>query len=445
MAKKKRQQRSTHRPGASFHQSGGADPRDTASPEDVIAATLHLATMALQSDDLRTFDDHVAFLAASCDRTETRVPVVKQVRRSFDELLHHAWQSGWQPADVHRLVFRRTDKSVADFSVHVIVAQLRRYAADTVHPSWRSQLTALAEGPLPQGDPITAAHASGVGWLTVMECAVRCLHVFRILPPIEKIGPAPGEWVRPAASAEPDADVDERILTRVRMLLAKAESTPYEAEAETFTAGAASLIARHRISETMLAASRQDGPKDGTSAQRIGIDNPYEQPKVQLLNAVAEANSCRVVWSKELGFATVVGFPSDLSGVELLYTSLLLQATNTMTAAGKRSVQGAHKRSRTFRSSFLTSFAIRIGERLQETTEAEERSAAANFAGAPAGERLPALIERDQDVAEATKKLFPQVVSTRARRTIDADGWVHGRRAADDADVRARVELRRSS
>lgn len=451
----KKQRRRTpppHQAGASFTRSTtgpSAHQRVTDSPPQVSAAQVKLlldeAVLALVVEDVQRFDDRVVFLAAQCGSPSSRALVVQQVRQGFEHHLADAWATGWQPADVHRVVMRRCDKQTADFAAHAIAEELRRYARDTIDPSWHAQVAALSDDALPAGETIAAHRAAGMSWLTVIEAAVRCLHVLRVLPTVEKIGPIPGQWVRPIGTSDDDPDVDERILTRVRMLLAKAESTPYEAEAETFTAGAASLIARHRISEAMLAAADPDRPRDGASAQRIGIDNPYEQQKVQLLNAVAQANSCQVVWTKEFYFATVVGFPSDLSGVELLYTSLLLQATNAMTATGTRSVQGAHRRSRTFRSSFLTSFAIRIGERLQEAAAAEERSATASSQSATPGARLPALVEREQDVSEATKRLFPKVQASRARRTIDHEGWMHGRRAADDAEVRARSELRRSS
>ncbi|GAA2215822.1 hypothetical protein GCM10009850_112900 [Nonomuraea monospora] len=44
-----------------------------------------------------------------------------------------------------------------------------------------------------------------------------------------------------------------------------------------------------------------------------------------LLNLIAEANRCRVIWSQELRFATVLGFGADLTWVEMLFTSLLVQ------------------------------------------------------------------------------------------------------------------------
>jgi len=277
-----------------------------------------------------------------------------------------------------------------------------------------------------------------MSWLAVIDVAVRSIHLLTVLPRIQRITPLPGTWVRTTAAAT--SEVDERILARVRMLLAKAESTTFEAEAETFTAGAAALIVRHRIDEALLAETDQQAARDGAQARRIGIDNPYEQPKVQLLGSVAHANSCRAVWSKELGFATVIGFPSDLDGVELLFTSLLVQATRTMTATGQRSVQGAHRRSRTFRSSFLTSFAMRIGERLRQTTAEEEQRVGAER-GAATGSRLPALIEREQRVTETLTELFPRTVPTRSRATYDAEGWRQGRQAADVANMDVRTKL----
>ena len=436
--KQKPRRRQSHT-GAAFGRDDDL-PRSDDNPQDDVRLLLHDAAVAVQADDMTRFDDNVVMLAAQCDRPATRATVHSQVRQALEDRLQVAWDSGWQPADIHRMVLRRSTKPVADFTLRVIEHQLRSYARDTIHPGWRAQIAELREGAESPQDPIMSCREDGMSWLAIMDAAARCLHVLLILPPVQIIGPRPGEWVK---SIDPqEFEVDDLILTRVRMLLAKAESTPYEAEAETFTAGAASLIARHRISEAMLAASRTDQPKDGASATRIGVENPYEQPKVQLLNAVAEANSCKVVWSKELGFATVVGFPSDLSGVELLYTSLLLQATNTMTAAGQRSVQGAHRRSRSFRASFLSAFAFRIGERLQEATDVEERSATAEFGGAARGERLPALVERDQHVTDTYERLFPQVVQTRSRTRFDREGWHHGRQAADQADMRSRAELR---
>ena len=65
---------------------------------------------------------------------------------------------------------------------------------------------------------------------------------------------------------------------------------------------------------------------------------------------------------------TVVGFPADLNAVELLFTSLLVQANTAMLRAGGKKDEFGRSRTRAFRQSFLVSYAIRIGERLEEAT-----------------------------------------------------------------------------
>jgi hypothetical protein len=50
---------------------------------------------------------------------------------------------------------------------------------------------------------------------------------------------------------------------------------------------------------------------------------------------VASANRCRTVWAENLGFVTVVGAETELNVVELLTTSLLVQANRAMPDAGR--------------------------------------------------------------------------------------------------------------
>jgi hypothetical protein len=126
-----------------------------------------------------------------------------------------------------------------------------------------------------------------------------------------------------------------------------------------------------------------------------------------------------------------VGMPVDLETVELLFTSLLVQAARAMTAAG--TAGGAHARSAAFRRSFLLSYAGRIGERLGDA-----RSRATAETAASAGvDALPVLRSRQQAVDEVYQELFPGVRGRRSR-AFDAAGWMSGRRAADAADLPGR-------
>jgi hypothetical protein len=172
-------------------------------------------------------------------------------------------------------------------------------------------------------------------------------------------------------------------------------------------------------------------------ACRIGVDPPYETAKAVLLDAVATANRCRAVWHEEFGFSTVVGFEADLEVVELLHTSLLVQATAAMTAAEAAQRAGGRKRTKTFRQSFLAAYAHRMGDRLA----AAVREQTAEAAGEAGRERdlLPVLAARDVAVTEHLERLFPQTVTTRLRGVSDEAGWHQGTAAAD----RARVEHHR--
>jgi hypothetical protein len=242
------------------------------------------------------------------------------------------------------------------------------------------------------------------------------------------------------------------MLSRIRSLLAKAESTEFPEEAEALSARAQELMAKYSIDHALLAA--RAGNKEQPGGRRIAVDNPYEGPKVTLLNTVAEANRCRAVWSKDVGLVTVVGFPADLDAVELLFTSLLVQANAAMIRAGGKKDEFGRSRTRSFRQSFLISYAIRIGERLAEAAGHAEQEAVARQraarreatgedtaidAGSAGTDLVPFLAARRVAVDDTVDELFGSRLTTgRAVRATDAEGWVSGRAAADLATLHNR-------
>jgi hypothetical protein len=147
-----------------------------------------------------------------------------------------------------------------------------------------------------------------------------------------------------------------------------------------------------------------------------------------LLSRVGDANGVRTVWYRGLGIATVVGMTVDVEAVELLFTSLLVQAVRAMNARGAR--EGTTTRSAAFRRSFLLAYGHRIGERL---TTARSRTTTADAAAAGV-DALPVLHSRQQAVDEVYEELFPGVRGRRSR-AFDPAGWGAGRRAADSADL----------
>jgi hypothetical protein len=77
----------------------------------------------------------------------------------------------------------------------------------------------------------------------------------------------------------------------------------------------------------------------------------------------------------------VVGFQADLDAVELLFTSLLVQANAAMLQAGAKRDAYGQSRTRAFHQSFLIAYATRIGERLSQATEHAEQQAATASSG----------------------------------------------------------------
>lgn len=224
-------------------------------------------------------------------------------------------------------------------------------------------------------------------------------------------------------------------LAQVRALLAKAESTEYDEEAEALSAKAQELITRYALGRLLEggAGAKRGG---GVRVRRIWLDAPYLRAKAALVHEVAEANRCRSASAEQFGFSLVLGSQADLDAVELLTTSLLVQANRAMLRHGRRLDRGGRSRTRSFRQSFLVAYAIRIGERL--------RAASADaVAERQEGDLLPILRDHEKTVSAAFDAMVPHTVG-RATSVTDGEGWAAGVAAADLAslDVHGRLDQR---
>jgi hypothetical protein len=356
------------------------------------------------------------------------------------------WQRGWQPADVVRMAQREYGARHARVTVDAIAAQMRAYPAATVDERWTAQLRDLGATVWWERDDQylrALGEREGLARPELIRCVLEVLYVFSICPQIQMLCPPPGQGQArssPSGAAAADgAGCDERQLDRIRALLAKAESTNFPEEAETYTAKAQELMARYSIDQALLSAGT--GAREQPLGRRVGVDNPYEAPKVLLLDAVARANRCRSVWSKAFGFVTVLGFPPDVDAVELLFTSLLVQATTAMVRAGSRRDAYGRSSTRSFRQSFLVAYAQRIGERLSMATREATEQASQAMAGQPgARQLLPVLASREKAVGSLTEELFPDLGGHSVAVT-NREGWAHGRAAADQAHLNVREEV----
>jgi hypothetical protein len=280
--------------------------------------------------------------------------------------------------------------------------------------------------------------------------ALETLSVLRALTVQEKLLPPPGTAAGMPRPREPRAGQagpgDQRMLARIRALLAKAESTEFPEEAEALSGRAQELMAKYSIDHALLAAQADGGEVPG--GRRLPVDSPYEEAKATLLTTVADANRCRAVWSRELGLVTIVGFDADLDAVELLFTSLLVQADAAMIRAGGKKDRGGNSRTKSFRQSFLVSYAVRVGERLAAAAARAERDAITGDGQGPAsGESasrgpgtglVPFLAARAEAVDDAVSEIFGgRLTRGRSARVSDAEGWASGRAAANRASLPA--------
>jgi len=434
------------------------------SQREQVAELVGIAIEAVCTSDQRTYSSSLDQLAAerSVEWTQT---VSRVLVDAMSSLLAHAWSGGWQPAELVRHFGRELTAAHAAMLADMIAHEARTYPAAATDPRWVDQvagLRAASYGPDAyagpnwwgsEGDYLTAwkARITDSTFWAAVATAIETVHLFSHLPVLEILLPLPGTARRAGASRAPAGEraasaADDRMLGKIRALLAKAESTEFAEEAEALSARAQELMAKYSIDHALLAA--QSGEREEPSGRRIPVDSPYEDPKGTLLNVIAIANRCRAVWSKDVGLMTVVGFPADLNAVELLFTSLLVQANTAMLRAGGKRDEFGRSRTRAFRQSFLVSYAIRIGERLEEATahataEAVDELAAAerDSAGAVSSgtDLVPFLAARQHAVEDAVDEMFGgNLKRGRAARVTDAEGWASGRAAADLAKLHDR-------
>lgn len=230
----------------------------------------------------------------------------------------------------------------------------------------------------------------------------------------------------------------DEILTKVRKILTKAEdpaATPHEAE--TYTAKAAELMAAYGIDRALLAAASPDSDVVGDKV--VLLDAPYALDKAGLLNAVALSLRCRAVQRvrREAGGKQIsmhlFGFDSDLFRVEVLYTSLLVQASTAL----NRTSAPPYESLAAYRRSWLAGFTAAVSQRLAEAETRAEAQAEARSTDTPAGPtRSVSLVLADRSalVGRAVEAEYPHLVRGQARH-LSGSGGQSGWRAGQRADL----------
>lgn len=382
------------------------------------------ASAALQGGERAVSD--AASLLEGIPRQETS----EAVGHHFGELLRDAFEHGWQPAELARVVRRRCGPLAGEMVVTAMADDSWRRPGTVAPLGWSDQLGALGVerwwGDSPQWLELWARR-HGSGWAECLQLAVASLAELTLLPRIETVLDPPSAWGPVSYGAK--TSLDDEVLAKVRALLAKAESTTFEAEAESLTAKAQQLMARHSIDDALARASGH--VPQVPAVRRVAVDDPYAEAKSSLLHVVAGANGVRSVWYREYAMMGLVGFDADLDLVEILFTSLLVQASKAMIAKGSTTDGRGRSTTRSFRQSFLLAYAGRIRERLQAASQSA-RSEAEMALGASL---LPVLARRDEAVAASFKEAFPSLTYSHGPSATNREGWVAGRIAAETATL----------
>lgn len=223
-----------------------------------------------------------------------------------------------------------------------------------------------------------------------------------------------------------------KILERVQGLLAKAESTEFEEEAELANAKAQELLAKYSIDAALLAAKAdmREVPCD----KKFRFKNPYAKQHYTLFYRILRVFGGTAVLIErphktrnqtvDYYDLHVMAMEADLLAVEVLYTSLYQQAVTVLARADIPRWENA----KTYRVAFWMDFTSEVVERL------EAARADAMVSTKITGTDI-VLRDRKLDVEKLQADLYPGKMrkvsgpSARASSAGFEDGREAGRRA----------------
>lgn len=232
---------------------------------------------------------------------------------------------------------------------------------------------------------------------------------------------------------------NDAALQRIQNLLAKAESTDSQPEAEACYAKAEELMVKYQIDEAMLEAGGAGRREEPTLEKFAYATQVYRPAKARLLHKIAGMHNVRMVLypgyrrtetSSRTFFAALIGFPSDVRFVKMLYLSIVLQAERGVAQAWT----GAGRPSYAWRHSYVSGYVSGVASKMQ----AAHRTANATRASAERSVPGTELVLRSK--AEAVQALcdqaFPSLRSARVgMRNVYGGAFDSGRRDGARADV----------
>jgi hypothetical protein len=230
--------------------------------------------------------------------------------------------------------------------------------------------------------------------------------------------------------------LSERVLDKIGKLLAQAEGTDNEHEADAFVTRAQELATTYAVdlelARARQAARRLKDADDAFEQRRLVIGERGKRGNRQLVVlylVVAQANDVLVNVATDSTFVLGFGYPADLDVVEQLWASL---ATQMASAAARRLRAGEHRSAGvaavSWRLSFYEGWMHAVQQRL---TQARDRALRAHDAAAPSTSGALVLREKAARVREFHDRSSEARGSwrgARGDRRVSGSAWSAGER-----------------
>lgn len=229
---------------------------------------------------------------------------------------------------------------------------------------------------------------------------------------------------------------NEAMIEKIRGLLAKAESSEFEEEADLFLKKATELMAKYRIDEALLAAAGKAA--DDPVERRFISVGTWGIAKGSLIVSLCQAFDCHAVWaSKQKGVRRcgLVGHASDLDVVVALFTSLEIQLDREL-----QNVKGYDKGgTRAARNSFARGWCNRVGTRVESHYKKAVVAETAEHSTGDSESVALVLASREQDVNAKYQEFYhtkPRYRTSRTR-TSNYGAYHNGSQAGERANIGA--------
>lgn len=232
------------------------------------------------------------------------------------------------------------------------------------------------------------------------------------------------EVIADSKNSEPvfDNPKQKKMHEKITALLAKAESTQFEDEADALIAKAQNLRQQYRIDSVL--EDFEDSAED-IIALRVRIKGPWVKHQHTLLGSVACPNGGAAVLLSDFGICTVMATRDDAEHIVDLYNSLNRQRAWFMKNSDGAKLAAQDGETSSYRRSFILAYASKIHQLLHEAnTEAAKEQQEAAKQSSTSGEKavnersyeivsraLPVLARRQAASEEALDDLFPNLSS----------------------------------